>query len=85
MSVIRQSTEKANKFKREDLFTYKSKNETSDRIPLVLEHHPLTHSLARTIKQDCALLKSDFAHPNTFIKPPLFKDLIPAKGNLRLV
>lgn len=63
MSVIRQGIEKANKFKREDLLTYKSKK-TSDRIPLVLEHHPLTHSLARTIKQDFSLLKSDSSLPN---------------------
>ncbi|KAJ8025868.1 hypothetical protein HOLleu_33546 [Holothuria leucospilota] len=57
MSVIRQGIEKANKFKRKDLLTYKSKK-TSDRIP-------------RTIKQDFALLKSDSSLPNTFTKPPL--------------
>ena len=70
MGVIRQGIEKANKFKREDLLFYNSKK-ASDRIPLVLEHNPLTHSLARTIKQDFAILKSDSSLPNTFTKPPL--------------
>ena len=70
MSIIKNGIEKANKSKREDLLTYNSKK-SSDRIPLVLEHHPLVHSLARTIKQDFALLKGDSSLPATFSKPPL--------------